>query len=729
MAKYKTSEEAVLALSKELQAKQNRLAQLESTTDPVLKKQAEQVRDEIRVLGRKIAIESMSMEGLFGKAKVAGIGALIGLPKGITTLIDLAAQGGQQLDRLLPDFPGKLTPRKDLLLTPRIAPGYEASSRESAPVFGLGEGAGMSAVGGPTQMAVGGVTRAADEAFFEGTPVTQLTAAAYMISRAVANGVKNWQDNRGVKKLLDQLGPDAPNKLKKFMLRGQDSTDPLVAGTIARLRQNPAYAEIFNVLETEATKAATKGARVGVKAGYPVEKTGQGIYQAVDGEVQRLRENITLLPKSKFEAAKKMGGNNDILFTNNTVNKIDDLIDSFSKQGTDDAAAAVQFLNRFKGDIAGKSISVEKMQALLSEFGAQAKKGESLITNVSLGSQEKIATSIFSGLKDDLVNTAQNSSVPRIREISRLLDAARKDVKNGYDSYNAFIAQGLPAKLKNVNINAVDTDELLTTVKGLSNAQRDRMAAILENTAPEDLKRVRQVMYDDFTQSARTVLPDGSTGVDLKLLANKFNTLPEQQRKAMAFSVGANFDDFAGRMKDAENFFKYQQKFGGEVGAAGLTASEISEISTAGYLAGNYATGRTAGLVGRLYNQIKGGLSDEKTLNFLMSPETKGLLRETITNPNSVRTVERVSKVLGDAPVAQPAVMGASYVARTGEEQQPVLEPWDIGPTETPITGGSVTVQGAPAEFNTAPTQPMQQPTPQPTQQPQLEEWDIGPAR
>jgi hypothetical protein len=721
MASYKTSEEAVLALSKELTAKQARLKQLEQTTDAALKKQAETVRNEIKVLERKISIEAMSMEGLFGKAKVAGIGLLVGVPRGVTSLIDLAAQGASALDKLLPDLPGKLKPREDFLLTPRVAPGVTSSSRESAPAFGLGEGAGMSAIGGPTQAAVGGVTRAADETFFEGTPVTQLTAAAYMISRAVASGVKNWQENRGVRKMLEQLGPDGDNKLRNFMIRGQDSTDPLIAGVVNRLRQNPSYADLFNVLEKQATKEATKGARVAVKPGYPVEATGQGIYQAVEGRLAQLKENIKVLPSGKFEAAKKMGGNNDILFTDNTVKQIDSLIDSFSKGRTDDSAAALNFLNRFRTDLAGKKISVEQMQASLSEFGAQAKKGESLISDLSLGSQEKIATSIFSGLKDDLVATGQQSTVPRIREISRLLDEARKDVKKGYDAYNNFVAQGLPAKLKDKPINAIDTEELLQTVKGLSNNQRDRMAAVLQNTAPEDLKRVRQVMYDDFVQSARTVLPDGSTGVDLKLLSNKFNTLPENERKAMAFAVGTSFDDFSGRMKDAENFFKYQQKFGGEAATGGFTASEIQEMSSAGYLAGGYGVGKTTGLVGRMYNSIKGGLSDENMLNLLMSPETKGLLRDAVTNPNSAKTVEKISRVLGGTEVVRPALMGASYIQRTEPEMQAPqptpIEPWDIGPA---TGGGSITVQGAPAEFNNAPAQPMPTETKEP--------WDIGPA-
>lgn len=764
MARYKTSEEAVLALSKELTAKQTRLAQLEQTTDAALKKQADTVRDEIKVLERKISIEAMSMEGLFGKAKVAGLGLLVGVPKGVTSLIDLAAQGASALDKMLPDLPGKLTPRTDYLLTPKVFPGVEASSSESAPAFGLGEGAGMSAIGGPRQMLLGGITRAADEQLFEGTPVIQLITAAYMVSRAVASGVKNWQENRGVRKMLEQLGPDGANKLRNFMIRGQDSSDPIIAGVVNRLRQNPSYAELFNVLEKQATKEATKGARVAVKTGYPVEETGKGIYQAVEGRLAQLKENITVLPSGKFDAAKKMGGNNDILLTENTFTKIDDLIKEYSRLGTDDAASAVKFLERFKnkltttvsegtaataspvttqmiqtqsGLITGPAtaattaagtpssttkISVEKMQGLLSEFGAQAKKGEALITDLSLGTQEKIATSIFSGLKDDLVATGQQSNVPRIREISRLLDEARKDVKKGYDAYSDFIAQGLPAKLKNTPINAVDTEELLKTVKSLTNDQRDFMGAVLQNTAPEDLKRVRQVMYDDFVQSARTVLPDGSTGVDLKLLANKFNTLPENERRAMSFAVGTSFDDFSSRMKDAENFFKYQQKFGGQATGGGFTASELAEMSSAGYLAGGYGVGKTTGLLGRIYNSIKGGLSEENTLNLLMSPETKGILREAVTTPNSAKTIERISRVLGGAEVARPAMLGASYVQRDMSNMQapePIpVESWDIGPA---MGNASVTVQGAPAEFNNAPAQP--------TPAPVLEEWDIGPAR
>ena len=757
MAKYQTSEEAVVALSKDLTAKTNRLKQLESSSDAALRKEAEKVKQEIKVLERKISIEAMSMEGLFGKAKVAGVGLITGVPKGFTTIIDMVTTGAKKVDEFLPTVPGGFKMREDYLLTPKIAPGYESSSSESAPAFGFGEGAGMSAIGGPTQMAIGGATRSIDEAVFEGTPITQLATAGYFISKAIASGVKNWQENRGVKQMLEQLGPDGVNKFKRFMVRGQASSDPLVAGAVARLRTNPQYAELFNVLEKEMSKAAVKGVRPTVKTGYPTEASGQGIFQAIDGEIQRLRENITVLPQSKFDAAKKMGGNNDILSTDNTLNKIDDMIANYNQKGTDDADKAVKFLQRFKDKLttvvsqgtpsvpsavntqlaqtqtgltavpaafpatsAGTQsvttkISPEKMQALLQEFGTQAKQGESLITDVSLGTQKKIATEIFSGLHDDLVAVGQNSTVPRIRELSRILDAARQQVKEGYDSYNKFIAQGLPAKLKDTNINAVDTETLLNTVKGLSNAQRDRMAAVLQNTAPEDLKRVRQVMYDDFSQSAKTTLPDGTNGVDLKLLSNKFNALDENGKKAMAFSLGSNFEDFTGRMKDVESFFKYQQKFGGSAQKNLLSSEEIANLSSAGYIASGYGPGKALGLAARVYNQIKGGLSDTNLLNFLTSPETKGILRETLTSPNSIKTLDKIDRVLGGAQAAKPAVEGAGFTARSLIPTEQAVRP-DLNlevAQPMPEQSGSVTVQGAPLDMQAEPLPMQQEQTPQ----------------
>lgn len=675
MAQYNTNEEAQKDLAKKLHAAGSELKKIYDSKDPKEQARAEELKSQIGAIQNQLMMSQGGVSGMFGSL---GGGLAKGLVSSVTAIPDIYGAVSNYLSG-----------EDKKLLGERLTPGLE-TTRENASLFGVGKGLGSSlGLGGKmTLLNTGAVTL--DEMAAGGNPVAQSLLAIGTLGVGGFQGIRNLLKGHQVKKLMAELPAEDANTLQKFMLQGQSASDPLVAGKVAALRSNPKYAELFNVLQQKATEAATAGARATTAAGYPKEQAGSAIFQAVEGQVAKLRENITELPKSKFDAAIKMGGNNDILMTKNTVENIDNLLVEYSKKGTDDAKAAVGFLSRMRNDIAGQRISPEKMQALLQEFGTQAKQGEQLITDVSLGSQKRIATAIFAGLKDDLKLTAQDSTVPRIRELSRFLEGARQDVANAYQKYDAFVAQGLPAKLKNMDIHAVDTETLMDTIKGLSNAQRDRLAGVLQNTAPEDLKRIRQVMYDDFVQSARTVLPDGSTGVDLKLLANKFNTLSEKDREAMAFAVGTNANDFSGRMKDAENFFKYMQKFGGADNKQFLSGADIAELSTAGYVAGGYGTGKGLGLAGRLMNTLKSGLTDEQTLNILMSPNTKGILREAITSPNSIKTLDRIENSIF-SPALSTTVQGAqvgaeamqpnlpSGVSPAQQDLNPIRESWDIG--------------------------------------------------
>lgn len=697
MARFSTNEEALQSLSKTLQQKARELKPIYDSKDPKEQARAEQLKSEIGAIQNQMMMSQSGVSGWFGS-----LGG--GLGKGVTSaalaLPDLYRMGSNFLS-------GKNAPS----FSEQLTPGLE-TTQENAGLFGVGKGLGSSLGLGKVLTALQTGATTFDELAANGDPMAQSLLAIGTLSKAGFDGVRNVLKGRQVSKLMGQLGPEDANALEQFMIQGQSSSDPLIAGKVAALRQNPKYAELFNVLEKKATQAATEGARVTTAAGYPKEQAGAGIFQAVEGQVSKLKEAITKNPQSKFEAAMKMGGNNDILMTDNTVKNIDDLIIRYSEKGTDDAKAAVRFLGRMRGELADQRISPEKMQALLQEFGAQAKQGESLITDVSLGTQKHISTAIFGGLKDDLKLTRDTTDVSRIKNIAEVLESARSDVANAYNKYSDFIAQGLPAKLKNKAINEIDTEELLNTVKGLSNAQRDRLAGILQNTAPEDLKRVRQVMYDDFVQSARTVLPDGTTGVDLKLLAHKFNTLDEKGKEAMAFSVGTSIDDFSSRMKDAENFFKYQQKFGGEGAKQGLTGADLAELSSGAYIAGGYGAGKTAGLMGRMFNSFKGGLTDEQTLNLLMSPETKGILREAIKNPNSIKTLDAIEKNIF-RPAMSNAVQGTQIGAVAIENlpsnvspAQQSAEPWDIGPpdagTSAPASSGEAWDVGAPQSFSPA---------------------------
>jgi polyhydroxyalkanoate synthesis regulator phasin len=709
MAKYKTSAEAIAELSQQLKEKKTLLKGVEGTTDVVLKKNADRLKSEIAKLENQLRIETLSAQGPIGKLGVAGAGLLAGIPRGVTTMIDLAAQGGAKLESLFPTLAksqvvSSAQMRPDYLLTPKVLPGVESTSAESAPAFGLGEGAGMSAIGGPKQMVIGGLTRSADETFFDGVPFTQLSTAAFQIGAALRGGVRNWNQNKQVKKILDSLGPDGEKAFNKFMAASQSSSDPVVAGEFARIRQNPQFAELFNVLERSYADATIKATRPTTAKGYDPEKTGSAVFQAFEGQILKLREDIMGKAAPKFDAALKMGGNNNIIMTDNTVRQLNGLIDEFSAAvgktgaGTTDATASLKFVTSLRDDLAAGRISPERMKALLSEFGSKAKKGESLIENVSSDSQKRIASAIFGGLSDDLKMTAQTSTVPRIRETAKRLEDARQTVKQGYDALETFTAQGLPKVISEMNIKQVDTDTLLKTIKGLTPAQKDKMAAVLQDTAPEDLKRIKQVMFDDYVQGARTLLPDGMPGVDLKVLSTKFNNAPEIVKKDMAFALGTNYDDFSKRMKDAQDFFKYQQRYAGVKGGPILDTAAVDAASSAAAVGLGYAPAKAVSLGGRAINLLGGGLSDEQTIRLLTSPETRTLLKEARLSPAGVKTLQKIEESLFVPSTPVQSLSSASQIGirTTAPREQPMLNPFEaIGadesmmPSEAPAAVGS----------------------------------------
>ena len=716
MAKYKTSAEAIAELSQQLKEKKTLLKGVEGTTDVVLKKNADRLKSEIAKLENQLRIETLSAQGPIGKIGVAGAGLLAGIPRGVTTMIDLAAQGGAKLESLFPTLAksqvvSSAQMRPDYLLTPKVLPGVESTSAESAPAFGLGEGAGMSAIGGPRQMVIGGVTRAADEEFFDGVPITQLSTAAIQIGAALQGGVRNWNNNKQVQRILDGLGPNGAQTFNKFMAAGQNSSDPVVAGEFARIRQNPQFAELFNVLERSYSDATVKATRPTTAKGYDPEKAGSAIFQAFEGKIAQLREDIMGKANPKFDAAIKMGGNNDIIMTDNTVKQLDGLINEFSAAvgktgvGTTDATASLKFVTALREDLAAGRISPERMKALLSEFGSKAKKGESLIENVSSDSQKRIASAIFGGLSDDLKMTAQTSTVPRIRETAKRLEDARNTVREGYEALDKFVAQGLPKTISEMNIKQVDTDTLLKTIKGLSAEQKDKMAAVLQDTAPEDLKRIKQVMFDDYVQGARTILPDGMPGVDLKLLATKFNTASEPVKKDMAFALGANYDDFSKRMQDAQEAFKYQQKYAGVKGGPILDTATVDAASSAAAVGLGYAPAKAVSLGGRAINLLGGGLSDEQTIRLLTSPETRTLLREARLSPAGTQTLQKVEEALfvPSTPVKPLSSAAQIGIRTTAPREQPLLNPFEaIGADESmmPSEVPAAAVSQEPAEVN-----------------------------
>lgn len=688
MAKYKTDAEAQQDLARQLQAKAAELRPIYDSTNPADKAKADKLKAEIGKIQNQLMMT--------GSVGALGGGLASGVLSLGTGLSDLMAMGYNKFAK--PSEPIQMP-------SEYITPGLESVSKEQAGLFGLGRGIGSSLGLSRTLSALNIGSNVTDEMMFNGVPVTQLLTAVGALSTAGYKGAKNWQENRGVKKLMAQLGPDGENTLKDFMIRGQNSTDPQVAGIVGKLRTNPMFAEMFNVLESKATKAATEGARVSTKAGYQAEKTGPAVFQAVDGYISGLKENIKTAGGGAYSKAFDMAGDTPMVSMNTTKEKIANLIDTYSKSELNDAQNTVKFLQglqenltRGEGLVSGvtntvqtNKMTIPQLQSWLTDFGKKAAGSESLITDVSVGTQQKIASAIFGGLKDDLKNLAQSKNVDE-RAVANLMMGASKQTRQAVEKYQGAIAQGLPAILKDKNIASIDTDTLLKTIDGLSASQQNSLFGILKNTAPEDFKRIQQVNYDNFVQGARTVLPDGSTGVDLKLLSKKFNTLSEPEKSKLALSLGTSVDDFSAKMKDAESFFKYQQSYAGKLADAKINPADVSQAAYA-LTGGSYTGGKVGAMMGNVWNAIKGGLDDEKTLNFLMSPETKGILKESILSPNSQKTLEKLTRTLGGADVATPAMaageLGYRGVVNASQRPaavtpQPPTEAWDIGPaTET----------------------------------------------
>lgn len=702
MAKYKTDAAAQQDLARQLQAKAAELRPIYDSTEPAEKAKADKLKAEIGKIQNQLMMT--------GSVGALGGGLASGVTSLGTGLLDLAAMGYNKV----------VNPKEKLgMASEYLTPGLESVSKEQAGLFGLGRGIGSSLGLGKTLAALNVGSNVTDEIMFNGVPVTQLLTAVGALSTAGYKAGKNWQENRGVKKLMDQLGPDAENTLKDFMVRGQNSTDPQVAGIVGKLRTNPMFAEMFNVLESKATKAATEGARVSTKAGYKAEQAGPAVFQAVDGYISGLKEQIKTAGGGAYSKAFEMAGDTPMVSMNTTKDKIAQMIETYSKSDLPDSQNTVKFLQglqenltRGEGLVSGvtntvqtNKMTVPQLQAWLTDFGKKAAGNESLITDVSVGTQQKIASAIFGGLKDDLKGLAQSKNVDE-RAVANLMMGASKQTRQAVEKYQGAIAQGLPAVLKDKNIASIDTDTLLKTIDGLSASQQNSLFGILKNTAPEDFKRIQQVNYDNFVQGARTVLPDGSTGVDLKLLANKFNTLKPEEQSKLALSLGTSLDDFSAKMKDAESFFKYQQAYAGKAADAKINPAEVSQAAYV-LTGGSYTGGKVGAMMGNIWNSLKGGLNDEKTLNFLMSPETKGILKESILSPNSQKTLDKLTRTLGGADVATPAIAagGIGYRGVVNAEQRPAAvtpqaptEAWDIGPA----------TESAPASSGEA--------------------WDIGPA-
>jgi hypothetical protein len=187
-------------------------------------------------------------------------------------------------------------------------------------------------------------------------------------------------------------------------------------------------------------------------------------------------------------------------------------------------------------------------------------------------------------------------------------------------------------------------------------------------------------------------------GVDLKVLSTKFNNAPEIVKKDMAFALGTNYDDFSKRMKDAQDFFKYQQRYAGVKGGPILDTAAVDAASSAAAVGLGYAPAKAVSLGGRAINLLGGGLSDEQTIRLLTSPETRTLLKEARLSPAGVKTLQKIEESLFVPSTPVQSLSSASQIGirTTASREQPMLNPFEaIGadesmmPSEAPAAVGS----------------------------------------
>ena len=683
MARYKNTEEAIADLTKKIQAKRSELSNIGQTTDASLKKRAEAAQDELNKLSRQLYVAQLGNKGVMGQVEAAALGGVTGLPKLFTSVADLAAAGGRKLEQFFPEaakyqaFTTKQM-RPDAELTPRVFPGVEVTTPETALAFGAGQGAATSMFGGPLVTGIGATTGAIDERIFEGAPVTSLVTALGFLGYGGIRGISQFRETRSFNKFLAQLGPDETNRLRQFMISGQDSKDPLIAGTVNKLRNNPKFAEFFTELEKGATTKVLSGMTPEAKAG----KIAEPVYSAYKEQIARLYDNILGEGVSKkFDKASQLGGDKQIDIKT-TLSKIEDLINGpngFAAVGTDSSKASIAYLERFKQRVleGNTTTTIQKIKGNLSSFGAEAAGQEGMLRNVAKNDQERIAKVIFGGLKDDLNIVSNTTTDKQLKAAANLLQSARNDVKNGYDSLNEFRARGLPKVFKDKQIYEFADEDLVKAFKGLNSKELQQTRAILEVENPDALARVQKNLYEDFVSTARTTLPDNTTGIDLQKLVQRYNSLPKAEQETLAFSLGSNAKEFGERMGDAQRFFNYTMKSGSILPSGEINPALVSEAAFAAS-GGSYTAGKAGGVTGRLLNYFKGELNDDQVFKLLLTPEGKDFLKTASLSPNAAKTLDKLTKVQNTAPT------GLGLTLSTGVKQN--IQETEVGmrPTERP---------------------------------------------
>jgi hypothetical protein len=519
--------------------------------------------------------------------------------------------------------------------------------------------------------------------------LTMQTLPYLIVGGVRGYSAKGQQDK--IKEYKSLLPEGDKNIFEEFMLRGQASSDPVIAADIARLSRSPKYLELVTTLNEGAANKAVLGIE---PKGAPLtqEQAKVGIIQSIQNKLEDIRDSKTT---GLFEKAKGYGANIPLVDPTTTLANIDGLIARYSAQTTPNADRAVQVLEGIKQRLITEvpvnadqvalrgatgpiemtnKRTVEQVQGVLSEFGKKASAGDNLIKDLSISDERIISSAIFGGMKEDL-RTAIRASSGNDKAALNLLSEARDRVQKSSTAYREAIAQGMPAYLQNKTLAEVSPEELLSTYKALTPAQRASMRSWIDNTDSAALAVLDKQVFDDFVSKARTPNALGVETVNLELMAKNWRGLNAVDKDALATALGTNAGEFGSRMSDAELMTRKMSTAQPSIPPiiGGETVREASAVLGA---AGGYATSKVGQLSLDIVNSFsKGGLNEDQLMKALLTPEGAQFLKTASLSPRSAKVLDELTKMENSNPVAKWMIGTTARLGpRMGSAEQPTVQ-------------------------------------------------------
>jgi hypothetical protein len=326
---------------------------------------------------------------------------------------------------------------------------------------------------------------------------------------------------------------------------------------------------------------------------------------------------------------------------------------------------------------APQKLTVEEVQGLLSEFGKKASAGDNLIKDLSISDERIISSAIFGGMKDD-VAAALKGTKGADKAALELLKEARTRVSDASTAYNEAISQGMPAFLQNKSLAEISPEDLYSTYKNLTPAQRGTMREWVGTTDQAALDVLDKQVFSEFVNQAKKTNNLGVETVDLATLAKNWRELANVPgaQDSLVTALGTNSTEFGQRMKDAELFTRKMSVTQGAPDQA-FTPAQVRETQAAiGGVAG-YGPAKIGQLAMDSLNTLtNNGLSEEQLMKVLLTDSGKNFLKSASLSPRSEKALTDLMSV-DQTPLEALGKWGMGTVARTGPRigsaDQPVM--------------------------------------------------------